>query len=46
VDRAAFRRFEDGVMERLERTLGVLQLGEPQLVYFDDMFAFPTRRSG
>ena len=45
-DRAAFQRFEVAVMDRLDRTLDILQLGAPQLVFFDDMFAFPTRRSG
>ena len=44
-DRAAFRRFGDEVMQRLDRTLDDVQLDEPQLVFFDDMFAFPTRRS-
>jgi len=45
-DRAAFQAFGDEVMQRLGRTLGEVQLGEPQLVFFPDMGSFPTRRSG
>ena len=45
-ERRAFDAFAGGVEAELGREFGVLVFGAPQLVLFDDMFAFPTRRSG
>ncbi len=45
-EQRAFGAFARGLETELERGFGELTLGPPQLALFDDMFAFPTRRSG
>lgn len=45
-ERRVFEALMDELETELGRGFGELVLGPPQLVLFDDMFAFPTQRSG